>query len=65
MCRINTLTSSVLWKFEVTLVNISLPTVVAIVGIMSAPHNTRVADMGSVRGPVSAGTRVCELLSAG
>ena len=29
---------------------------VAIVGIMRAPHNTRVAEIGSVRGAVSAGT---------
>ena len=50
-------TRSVLWKFEVTLLNRSLPTTVAMVGMMRAPHSTRVAEMGSDSGPVSAGTR--------
>ena len=35
----------------------TLPTSVAIVGKMRAPHNTRVADKGSDRGTVSAGIR--------
>ncbi|PVD30800.1 hypothetical protein C0Q70_10075 [Pomacea canaliculata] len=34
----------------------SLPTMVAMVGRMRAPHNTRVAEMGSDSGTVSAGT---------
>ena len=35
----------------------TLPTIVAMVGRIRAPHNTRVADRGSDRGTVSAGIR--------
>ena len=35
----------------------SLPTIVAMVGRMRAPHKTLVAEMGSDRGTVSAGMR--------
>ena len=51
------LTSNVLWKFDCTFPNISLPTMVAIVGRIKAPHNTLVAEIGSDRGTVSAGIR--------
>ena len=34
----------------------SFPTTVAIVGIIRAPHKTRVAEIGSVKVTVSAGT---------
>lgn len=34
----------VLWRLELTLLNISLPTMVAMVGKTSAPHRIRVAD---------------------
>lgn len=34
-----------------------LPTMVAIVGRMTAPHKTRVTDIGSDKGAVSAGMR--------
>ncbi len=57
------LTSNVLWKFEVTFPNISLPTIVAIVGMMRAPQSTLVAETGSDRGVVSAGVRVLQLVS--
>jgi hypothetical protein len=40
-----------------------LPTMVAIVGRMSAPHKTRVTDIGSDNGPVSAGMRCSALVS--
>ena len=45
------------WKLEETVPNMSLPTMVAMVGMMRAPHKTRVAEMGSDRGVASAGTR--------
>lgn len=51
------LTSNVLWKFDSTWPNISLPTIVAIVGRMRAPQRIRVAEIGSDRGAVSAGIR--------
>ena len=51
------LTNKVLWKLELMFPNMSLPTMVAIVGRMSAPQRTLVAETGSVRGWVSAGMR--------
>lgn len=40
-----------------TLLNISLPTIVAMVGKTSAPHRILVADTWSARGVASAGIR--------
>ena len=51
------LTNKVRWKLEETVPNMSLPTTVAIVGVMRAPQRTRVAEMGSESGAVSAGIR--------
>lgn len=48
-------TRMVLWRFELTLLNISLPTMVAMVGKTRAPHRMRVADTWSASGLVSAG----------
>lgn len=51
------LTKIVLCKFELTLLNISLPTIVAIVGKTRAPHRIRVAETWSAKGLASAGIR--------
>lgn len=51
------LTKIVLCKFELTLLNISLPTIVAIVGKTRAPHKIRVAETWSAKGLASAGIR--------
>lgn len=48
-------TRIVLWRFELTLLNISLPTMVAMVGNTRAPHRMRVADTWSASGLASAG----------
>lgn len=41
---------TVLWKFDLTESKNTLPTMFAIVGNRSAPHNTLVAETGSVNG---------------
>lgn len=51
------LTRMVLCRFELTLLNISLPTMVAMVGKTRAPHRILVADTWSARGVASAGIR--------
>ena len=51
------LTRMVLCRFELTLLNISLPTMVAMVGKTRAPHRILVADTWSARGLASAGIR--------
>lgn len=58
MCNISVLlTRMVLCRFELTLLNISLPTMVAMVGKTRAPHRILVADTWSARGVASAGIR--------
>lgn len=47
----------VLGKFELTLLNISLPTIVTIVGKTRAPHKILVAETWSAKGLASAGIR--------
>lgn len=48
-------TRMVLWRLELTLLNISLPTMVAMVGNTRAPHKILVADTWSASGLDSAG----------
>lgn len=48
-------TRMVLCRLELTLLNMSLPTMVAMVGNTSAPHRIRVADTWSANGLASAG----------
>ncbi len=50
-------TRMVLCRLELTLLNMSLPTMVAMVGKTRAPHRIRVADTWSARGLASAGMR--------
>lgn len=50
-------TRMVLCRLELTLLNMSFPTMVAMVGKTSAPHRIRVADTWSARGLASAGMR--------
>lgn len=47
----------VLCRLELTLLNMSFPTMVAMVGKTRAPHRIRVADTWSARGLASAGIR--------
>lgn len=47
----------VLCRLELTLLNMSLPTMVAMVGKTRAPHRILVADTWSARGLASAGIR--------
>ena len=47
----------VLCRLELTLLNMSLPTMVAMVGNTRAPHRILVADTWSARGLASAGMR--------
>ena len=47
----------VLCRLELTLLNMSLPTMVAMVGNTRAPHRILVADTWSARGLASAGIR--------
>jgi len=51
------LTINVRWKLDSTLPNMIFPTIVAIVGRIMAPQSTRVTEIGSDRGAVSAGMR--------
>lgn len=51
------LTRMVLCRLELTLLNMSLPTMVAMVGKTRAPHRILVADTWSARGVASAGIR--------
>lgn len=50
-------TRMVLCRLELTLLNMSFPTMVAMVGNTSAPQRIRVADTWSARGFASAGIR--------
>lgn len=50
-------TRMVLWRLELTLLNMSFPTMVAMVGKTRAPHRILVADTWSARGLDSAGIR--------
>lgn len=51
------LTRMVLCRLELTLLNMSFPTMVAMVGKTRAPHRILVADTWSARGLASAGIR--------
>lgn len=50
-------TRMVLCRLELTLLNMSFPTMVAMVGKTRAPHRILVADTWSARGLASAGIR--------
>lgn len=50
--------SIVLWKLDLTESNKNFPNMLAMVGIRSAPHKTRVADTGCDRGGRSSSGRV-------
>lgn len=57
------LTRRVLWKLDSTCPNISLPTIVAMVGNTRAPQRIRVTEIGSDNGAVYAGMRYCPVWS--